>query len=82
MYMYTYIYIYCYVHMYVYIYIYIYIYILTHQPTQAPVGWHCLSNATCLIRRHVFHALFTVKDHHTTLQTCSSRLKKNLRLDE
>ena len=47
---------------------------LTNHPSM--LGWHYLSNATCLIRPHLFCALFSVKDHHNLL-SCSSCLKKH-----
>ena len=41
------------------------------------LGWHYSSNATCLIRSHLFYALFnSVKDHHTLLHNHSPLLKK------
>ena len=30
-------------------------------------GWHYLSNATCLIRRHLFCVFRSAKDHHNLL---------------
>ena len=69
--MYTYIYniyIYIYIHMCIYIYIYIYM-------SCRAIGWHYLSNATCLIRPRLFYACFVVKDHHDLL--CYSPPLKN-----
>ena len=59
-----------YVYMYIHIYIYIYIY-MSRRPAGlgtselrlsqvAHVGWHYLSNATCLTRPHLFYAYFVV----------------------
>ena len=42
--------------------------------TRRTIGWHCLPNATCLIRPHLFYAPFSVKDHHS-LPKYSSLLK-------
>ena len=42
---------------------------------KATLGWHCLSQATCLIRPRLFCVFRRVKDHHNSLHY-SPRLKK------
>ena len=44
---------------------------------KAPLGWHYLSNATCLIQPHLFHALFIVSRITINYQTNCSPLLKN-----
>ena len=76
MYMYMYMHVYVYVcmciHIYLYLSLYIYIYIYICMPScsspraraspswTAPFGWHCLFNATCLIRPHVLFVVSTI----------------------
>ena len=62
-----------------YTHIYVYIYIL--PPSLASFGRHYLSNTTCLIRPHVFYALFilSVKDQHNYFVHIFVTFEENMR---
>ena len=68
-------------HMHIYIYIYMYIYIYTqthtyHCPLPPSLGWHHLSNATCLNTASLVLCMFRrVKYQHNSLHY-SPLLKK------
>ena len=72
MYIHIYRYIYIYVYMYIYIYIYIHICMLR-------LGWHYLSDATCLMRPRVFHYVCFVVSRITIMCCIIHHFEESLR---
>ena len=69
----------------VYMHIYIYIYIYREREREREIcihlGWHYLSNATCLIQPHLFYACFVVS-RITTLCYMIRHFRRKPALDE
>ena len=49
---------------------------MSHAPCYELLGWHYLSNSTCLMRPRAFHALFAASRITILVYMCSPRLKK------